>query len=1073
MTEESPLWSEDHVSQIPALQLLGNLGWKYLTPEEALELRGGRLGGALLDSVLEQQLRKLNVIRYRGQEYPFSEANIHSVMQDLRDQVFDGLVRTNEKVYDLLTLGRSLPQSIQGDVKSFPFIYIDWEQPERNIYHVTEEFSVERTGSKECYRPDIVLFVNGIPLAVMECKKPDLGPDKKPPVEQAISQHLRNQKEEGIPRLFLYAQLLLAVSKNEAKYGTTGTPLKFWATWKEEGNHDAEVREAINRPWAAGDKVRLFADRPHYVRKHFDALEGAGGREVTEQDRTVWALCRPQRLLELSSRFVLFDEGEKKVSRYQQFFTVRSIMERIRKLEAGRRRGGVVWHTQGSGKSLTMVMLAKAIAMPDGIPDYKIILVTDRVDLDDQIYKTFRACGVEMEQATTGSNLVGMLASPKKRLVTTVINKFEAAVGKAGVKVDDPNIFVLVDEGHRTQYGTFHAKMRRVLPNACYIGFTGTPVMQKDKNTVQKFGGLILPIYTIKNAVDDKAVVRLLYEGRHVAQTVDKRAIDEWFERVTAKLSDAQKADLKRRYSQEGIIYQSDPVVKAIAWDISEHYRKHWQGTGLKAQIVAPSKAAALKYKEYLDEFGKVKSEVLISGPDEREGEEDIYLENREPVIRFWKAMMERYGTDKEYNRQVIAAFKHGDPNDPDARAPEIIIVVHKLLTGFDAPCNTVLYLTRNLKDHSILQAIARVNRLHEGKEFGYVIDYRGMLENLDKALDVYGKLGEFDSADLEGTLTDVREVIAALPQRHSAVWDIFKGIANKHDQEAYEQLLIDEELRTEFYERFSAFARTLAVALASETFLAETPEKKVQTYKRDLKFFQELRQAVRRRYAEVVDFSEYEPKIKKLLDTYLGAGEVETVVGKIDLMDQAQREEALGEATSDVAKADLIAHNVKRVITEKWDEDPAFYEKFSKLLEKTIAACRAGRLREAAYLQEVLHVEKSVLTHADDELPAALRQNEVAASFYRNIQESFARAGGDKIDVKACSAEASGGIERIIAERRIVNWTTNIDVQNRMRQEIEDYLFGLAERLGITIPFEDVDAIMDKCMDIAKVRSP
>lgn len=700
--------------------------------------------------------------------------------------------------------------------------------------------------------------------------------------------------------------------------------------------------------------------------------------------------------------------------------------------------------------------------------------MTDRVDLDDQIFKTFRACGVEMEQATTGSNLVDMLGSPRKRLVTTVINKFEAAVGKSGVKVDDPNIFVLVDEGHRTQHGSFHAKMRRVLPNACYIGFTGTPVMKRDRNTVQKFGGLILPVYTIKNAVDDKAVVRLLYEGRHVAQTVDKRAIDEWFERVTADLSESQQADLKRKYSKEGILYQADPVVKAIAWDVSEHYRKHWQGTGLKAQLVAPSKATALKYKEYLDEFGKVKSEVLISGPDEREGEEDIYAENREVVNRFWnKMVLPRYGTERDYNRQVIAAFKHGDPTDPDAHAPEIIIVVHKLLTGFDAPCNTVLYLTRNLKDHNILQAIARVNRLHEGKEYGYVIDYRGILEDLDHALDVYGKLGEFDAADLEGTVTDVREIIAALPQRHSAVWDIFKAVENKRDQEAYERLLIDEELRVAFYERFSAFARTLAIALSSEAFLEETPEKKVAGYKHDLKFFYELRQAVRRRYAEVVDFSEYEPKIKRLLDEYLRTGEVETVVGKIDLFDESQREKALGEAVSDVAKADLIAHNVKRVIDERWEEDPAFYQKFSKLLEDTIAACRAGRLREAAYLQEVLKLEKAVLTRSDEDVPAVLRQKDVAISFYRNIRDVFARAGGNGLDVQACSAEASEAIEEIITKNRIVNWTTNIDVQNRMRQEIEDYLFGLAERLGIELPFDDMDAMMDKCIDIAKVRMP
>jgi type I restriction enzyme R subunit len=994
-------------------------------------------------------------------------------MQDLRDQVFDGLVRTNEKVYDLLTLGRDLPQAIGGDVKSFPFMYIDWDHPERNVYHVTEEFAVERTGTKECYRPDIVLFVNGIPLVVIECKKPDLGPDKKPPVEQAISQHLRNQKEDGIPRLFLYSQLLLAVSKNEAMFGTTATPLKFWAEWHEERNRDAEIAEIINQPWLPEEKDRLFADRPNHVRRHFDELEAAGGRQVTEQDRTIWALCRPERLLELAERFTLFDAGEKKITRYQQYFTVKSIMDRIRALDSGRRRGGVVWHTQGSGKSLTMVMLAKAIAMPDGIPDYKIVLVTDRTDLDDQIYKTFRACGVAMEQATTGANLVEMLGGGKNRLVTTVINKFDAAVGKSGVQATDPNIFVLVDEAHRTQYKAFHAKMRRVLPNACYIGFTGTPVMKRDKNTVEKFGGLILPVYTITDAMRDKAVVRLLYEGRHVAQRVDRRAIDEWFDRITEPLSEQQRADLKRKYAREDMLFQADPVVKAIAWDVHEHYRNHWQGTGLKAQLVAPTKATALKYREYLDEFGGVNCEVLISGPDEREGEEDIYAENREPVIRFWKAMMERYGTEKEYQRQLINAFKFGDPADPEAKAPEIIIVVHKLLTGFDAPCNTVLYLARKLKEHNILQAIARVNRLHDKKEYGYVLDYRGILEDMHHALDLYSKLAEYDPADLEGTLTDVRAVIAELPQRHAAVRDVFKEVVNKRDEEEYELLLGDEERRMDFYDRFSAYARTLAIALSSEAFLEETPDRKVTEYKRDLKFFAELRYAVRRRYAEVVAFSEYEPKIKKLLDTYLGTGKVEIVVGKIDLFDRAEREKALGEAVGDTAKADLIAHNTMRVIDEHWEEDPAFYEKFSKMLQDAIDANRAGRLREAAYLQAAMKVEGAVLTHTDEDTPAALRSKDLAVRFFRNIRDVFGHLAGDGVDAQAVSAEASEAIERIVLNRRIVNWTTNVDVQNQMRQEIEDCLLELAARLGVTLPFDDLDTIMDKCIDIAKVRVP
>lgn len=662
-----PSFKEEHISQVPALQLLQNLDWEYLSPKEALDARAGRLSGVVLDGILADQLRRINHIRYRGDELPFSEGNIVAAMEALKSVFYGGLIRTNEKIYDLLSLGKSLQQSVQGDLKSFNLRYIDWEHPDRNAFHVTEEFCVERVGTKETYTPDIVLFVNGIPLVVIECKRPDLPPGHDP-IRQAISQHIRNQKDDGIPALFQYSQILLALSRNDARYGTTGTPEKFWARWKEASEDEKTLSEAVNRPLSLAQKDRLFGERFAYVREFFDAIEANGGREITEQDRTLWALCRPERVLELSNRYIVFDAGEKKIARYQQYFTVRNILSRIRKIQDGRRAGGVVWHTQGSGKSLTMVMLAKGIALDRaeaGWDDYKIVLVTDRVDLDDQIHRTFRHCGIEPEQATTGANLAEMLESKKQRVITTVVNKFEAVAGRVGFRCDSPNVFVLVDEGHRTQYGPMHAKMRRVLPNACFIAFTGTPVMKRDRNTVQKFGGLIQPTYTIRDAVVDEAVVPLLYEGRYVRQRVDQASIDEWFDRYTKDLSDEQKADLKKKFASTDMLFRAEPIVRAIAWDVSEHFSKNWKGTPFKGQLVAPRKETAILYKKFFDEFGTVKTQVLISAPDEREGEEDLYKDNTDIVVRFWKAMMDKYGTPKEYERQVINAFKFSDPRYP------------------------------------------------------------------------------------------------------------------------------------------------------------------------------------------------------------------------------------------------------------------------------------------------------------------------------------------------------------------------------------------------------------------------
>ncbi len=311
---KTPSFKEDHISQVPALLLLRQLGYTYLTRDEALKIRGGRASAVLLEGVLADQLRNINKIRFRGQEYPFSEGNIHSAVQALKDVVYDGLVRTNEKVYDLLCLGRSMQQSIDGDSKSFPLRYIDWDNWDSNVFHVTEEFTVERTGSYETRRPDIVLFVNGIPLVVIECKRPDM----KDPIDEAVSQHLRNQREDEIPRLFLYAQLLVAVAKNEAKYATVGTAAKFWSVWRELEDHvtfERDLQGLVNLELTEDQVDRIMMTRAPWVKEKIQPPYGKLERHVTEQDRMLYSLCRPKRLLEIIFRYTLFDAGERKVAR--------------------------------------------------------------------------------------------------------------------------------------------------------------------------------------------------------------------------------------------------------------------------------------------------------------------------------------------------------------------------------------------------------------------------------------------------------------------------------------------------------------------------------------------------------------------------------------------------------------------------------------------------------------------------------------------------------------------------------------------------------------------------------------
>lgn len=1054
----TPSLLEEHISKIPALQLLINLGYIYLSPNEALELRRKKKRNVILDDILESQLKKINSYTTKGRQYKFSPNNIKKAIQVLKDFPPVGLVHTSELAYTLLTIGKSFEETVESDTKSYNINYIDWNNINNNVFHVTEEFQVEKTGSEKTCRPDIVLFVNGIPFVVIECKRPDLN---EPPIKQAISQQVGNQRPDYIPNLFIYTSIILAVTSNEAKYGTTGTAAEFWAKWEENDDNKASV--IINKPLSLEQKNKLFVNRKDYVRSHFDALE-TSYRLVNEQDKTIYSLCRPERLLELSYKYIVFDEGEKKICRYQQYFAITETLERIKNIDnEGRRSGGLVWHTQGSGKSLTMVMLAKAISLEPDILNPKVILVTDRIDLDQQIYDTFVQCRKKVSKAKSGQDLIKLITSNKADIITTVIDKFESAADKEEIQDTSNNIFVLVDESHRSQYGSAHAKMKIVFTKACYIGFTGTPLMKKDKSTANKFGGIIHK-YTIDQAVQDNAVVPLLYEGRHTVQDVNQTSIDRWFENISKSLNEKQKADLKKKFSSVRHLNVADKKIELIAFDISNHFSKNWKGTPFKAQLTAPSKDAALKYKKYMDEFDMVTSEVVISGPDIRDDYENIYDEVTEEVQIFWKKMMAKYGNEREYNRSIIDSFKRTDH-------PDIIIVVDKLLTGFDAPKNTILYITRSLKEHTLLQAIARVNRLYEGKDYGYIIDYYGILGDLDEALTNYSSLSDFDEEDIAGSLTNILEKIKTLPQKHSELWDVFKDINNKLDQEAYEQILGNELFREKFYDKLSSYARILSIALSSIEFNEQTSKEKIDKYKSDLQFFLRLRISVKSRYSDSIDYREYEKKIQKLIDNYVISDEIMQITDLVNIFDKEKFEEEVAKHITPASKADTIASRTIAACIEKMDEDPAFYTKFSKMIQNAIEDYKNKRISELECLRRVSDANDAVRNRADDSIPDKIRHMDVARSFYGVTYDTFRYIIGENLDIKGISADTAIRIDQIIQSNIVVDWTENNDIKNKMITEVEDYLLSIKELYEIPITFDNIDMIIEKSLSIANSR--
>ncbi|MHB0959284.1 MAG: type I restriction endonuclease subunit R [Pirellulaceae bacterium] len=1060
---------EDLVSHLPALQLLQQVGYQYLTPTEALDLRSGRRSRVMLEPVLIEQLRKLNQITFKGQTYDFTETNLRNAVDALTNIPFDGLVKTNEQVSDLLTLGKAIEQTIDGNKRSYTLQYIDWEHPENNVYHIADEFEVERTASHELRRPDIVLFVNGIPLAIIECKRPD----ERDAVEVGISQHLRNQRQDEIPGLFIYSQLLASVCQSQGKYATAGTPRKFWSTWKEEHADDLDLKLAklMNTPLTAKQLQRMFESRKPEVAAQMQELLAAGQRLSSPQDRLLYCLLRPERLLELTYRYMVFDKSIKKVARYQQYFAIRETLTRVTKAKGDQQRpGGVIWHTTGSGKSLTMVMLAKALSLEPTIRNPRVVIVTDRIDLDRQIWKTFLACRKSVERANSGSHLVQLVSQGKADIITTIIDKFEAAASTHDLRDEGSNVFVLVDESHRSQYGLAHAKMKLVFPNACYIGFTGTPLLKQEKSTATKFGGFI-HTYPMRQAVEDKAVTPILYEGRMSELHGDQKAIDKWFDRITEDLSDEQKADLKRKFRREEELTKTSERLYEIAFDIATHFCENFKGTQFKGQFAVSSKAMALKYHQLFEDIGqkypdrRVSTRVIISAPDTREDNETIEEEDVPEIQQFWKHMMEQCGSEKRYLEQTIDDFGN-------KAEPEIIICVNKLLTGFDAPCNTVLYIDKRLQDHNILQAIARVNRLFDGKDFGLVVDYRGIFGALDEAVKRYDALSGFDVDDIEGTFTAIDDELGKLKERHTNVWAVFNGVQNKQDLEAMQQWLRPEDVRQDFYDALNAFAKTLQLALSSATFHEETPKATVQRYVEDMKYFRNLRAAVKQRYNEAIDYREYEDQIRNMVDKYIGADEVKQIIEPVNIFEVDSLEEELAGIKGTAAKADFIASRVKKTCVEKMEEDPVLYQKLSEVIDEAIQAYLEKRLSEETYLQKMFDAWYEAKEQGSSKVPAVLRSDPEAKAYFRLLQEGFEKVAGDGRDgIAGIAAETALKARRIIEHRKIRDWTDNRDVENAMMNDLDDLMFAVKGRYELLLTGEDIDELLEGIMRVAKRR--
>ncbi|EYF02680.1 type I restriction endonuclease subunit R [Chondromyces apiculatus] len=1005
-------WNEDKLSERPAVALLQKLGYLYL-PAAALDAgRGGSLREVVLADRLGAALRKLN---------PWlSDANVHKAIRAIIGAQAASLIELSKLLHGHLTAGISLEQDLGKGTQGQTVRFFDFEQPRNNDFVVTRQLRVK--GAQREVIPDIVLYVNGLPLVVIECKSPTIGEKWK--TDAIHTQLLRYQELDeayrnlGAPQLFGTVQLLVATCDQEAFYGTVGTPQRYYAAWKEPYPYS---REEIAR---------------------------VAGREPTPQDVLIHGMLHPDNLLDIVRNFVVFEQDQdtqrlvRKVCRYQQFRAVNRALARAREAKKVTGRGGVVWHTQGSGKSLTMLWLALKLRRDKEHENPTIVLVTDRVDLDAQISGTFQRCGyTNPERAESVKDLRRLLTGGGGRTVLTTVHKFQEVTGTPTVRGNkglrtprvgqavlsaERNVFVLADEAHRTQYGGMAATMRNALPNAAFFGFTGTPIDKEDRSTLQTFGDYI-DTYPIQQAVADGATVPILYEARLPELRMIGQSLDALFNRVFKDRSLEEREAIKKKYGTEESIARAPRRVEAICADLIEHYETKIQPNGFKAQIVTTSREAAVTYAETLKRLQGPRAVVIMSSTNKDE-----------------QALADHHTSEAERQDCIQRFLNRKDPL-------AILIVCDMLLTGFDAPVEQVMYLDAPLKEHTLLQAIARVNRLAEGKTHGLVVDYWGVSQALEEALKV------FAPQDVAGSMTPLADELPRLQARHATVLRFFAGVKDQSDLQAYLKVLDDAAVRAEFNLEFRRFSQSVDMLL---------PDPRALPFLADLRWLGKVRQAARVRFRDAtLDISDCGAKVRKLIDDAIAVDGVKILMEPVALFSK-EFDARLAALQSDEARASEMEHALNDEIHVKLEEDPVFYSSLKERLEKIIEDRKAKRIDDAKQLALMVQVREDMEGRGGAE--EALGLSAAGVAVYGLLEEVRPLQVAEKRDRRyneANKALAEVLLLTLEPQMQIVDWTEKEDVQREMRRLMKRQL------QAAKLEAERIEPLVLKVMELMRVR--
>jgi type I restriction enzyme, R subunit len=937
----------------PLIEQLQQYGYSYIEGPQ-LDVERSTRSSVVLEERLAQAIRRFN---------PWMDnTNVEKVIKQLVVVQAEDLWNANYQLFDwLFGQGISVMQDLGSGKKNQTVQLFDFEDVEKNEFLVVNQISYENASGT--IRPDVVLYINGLPLVVIECKSPKLKWDKQLP--EAVRQFDRYQQTHE--KLLWYNQMLIVTSRDRARVGTILARPQHYGLWKDP------------YPLTVED---VGSDRP--------------------QDILVAGMLRKETILDLMRNFIVFDGKVKKLARYQQYRAVQKGIDRILHQDKPSLRGGVVWHTQGSGKSLTMVYMAMKLRRLEALNNPMLVIVTDRQDLDGQITKTFQNCGFpNPTQASSVQDLKVQLGKGPGTTVMTLIQKFQGAEDEEGNKVfpiisEAENIIVMTDESHRSQYKGLAMNMRKALPNATFIGFTGTPIDKKTRSTTGRFGAYI-DKYTIEQAVEDGATVPIHYESRLPSLQVKGDSLDELFNRVFFEYNEEDREKIKQKHVNEELVLTSPDRMEQVALDIVRHFESHILINGYKAQVVAVSRRAAVKYKELIDEYaaGQFETAVIFSAGHNDEEE------------------LRRHHITKEQEKEYIERFKKPFAEDKLA----MLIVCDKLLTGFDAPVEQVMYLDKPLREHNLLQAIARTNRRYdENKSYGLIVDYFGVSRFLDQALAI------FSSNDVKGALESIDDELPRLEQRHRKAKRFFDGLSKDQVEESILRLK-DEDARAEFDAAYKRFAKSMDKVM---------PSPKAERFVRDLQQLGAIRQLAKSRFAvdDGLGIADCGEKVRQLVHKYLLAHNID-VRDPVPILDARFKEEVVHNELPE-SKAAHIEHAIKREISVKMDEDEVYYTSLKEKVEDLLQRFKDRKEDIHELINKLYEVREELLRKAEGKTNSRLSSEQ--EPYFNKLKETFETK--EEIELEELAIEVQQFIEDRVSD--IPDWTSKVDFKRKLNADLK-----------------------------------